>query len=137
MLLRCFEWNRNRSGPQVALLKPLSLTPNFSWVWRLRTAWQSLRRFPLAVALDLPGIMRTRRRKTVKNGWCACRPLPTQLKLAYVFSVAQICNLPYRRIAFCGQVGKCECARTLGRLCRLQIGDTADYKSALRGRAGR
>src|SRR5262245_12611687 len=39
-----------------------------------------------------------------------------------VFSVAQICNLPYRRIAFCG-VGNCQHARIFGR--------SADYKSAI------
>src|SRR5678809_1403722 len=51
-------------------------------------------------------------------------------------SVAQICNLPYRRIAFCESRIFVRQSRKRT-LCRLQIGDTADYKSALRsGRAG-
>src|SRR5205823_3758806 len=45
--------------------------------------------------------------------------------------VAQICNLPYRRIAFCGR-GKIPESQEPEHACRLQIGDTADYKSALR-----
>src|SRR6476660_9372046 len=52
----------------------------------------------------------------------------------YVFSVAQICNLLYRRIAFCG-ASAVTMRSNFRTLCRLQIGDTADYKSALRGRA--
>ena len=48
-----------------------------------------------------------------------------------VFSVAQICNLPYRRIAFCGPFASHGRLEHLP-LCRLQIGDTADCKSALR-----
>jgi len=45
--------------------------------------------------------------------------------------VAQICNLLYRRFSTCGA----RAVRTLSdnpAVCRLQIGDTADYKSALR-----
>ena len=52
-----------------------------------------------------------------------------------LFSVAQIFNLLYRRIAFCRA---CECpevSRTCDP-CRLQIGDTAESNSALRLRAG-
>jgi hypothetical protein len=47
--------------------------------------------------------------------------------------VAQICNLPYRRIAFCESRIFVRQSRKRT-LCRLQIGDTADYKSALRPR---
>ena len=47
-----------------------------------------------------------------------------------MFSVAQICNLLYRRIGFCGALARP--VRSNSRtLCRLQIGDMADYKSAL------
>jgi len=42
----------------------------------------------------------------------------------YVFSVAQICNLLYRRIAFCGASASANCPRTFSR--------PADYKSAIR-----
>jgi hypothetical protein len=42
----------------------------------------------------------------------------------YVFSVAQICNLLYRRIAFCGTSASAKRARTFG--------PSADYKSAIR-----
>ena len=47
--------------------------------------------------------------------------------------VAQICNLLYRRIAFCESRIFVRQSRKRT-LCRLQIGDTADYKSALRPR---
>jgi hypothetical protein len=45
--------------------------------------------------------------------------------------VAQICNLPYRGIGFCGPpiIQK---LRNSPKLCRLQIGDTAECNSALR-----
>ena len=45
--------------------------------------------------------------------------------------VAQICNLPYRRIVFCGP--PTNPTRWNGSMpCRLQIGDTAECNSALR-----
>jgi hypothetical protein len=66
-------------------------------------------------------------------GMCvACCQRPA----GHVFSVAQICNLLYRRIAFCGTSASGN-VLDLRALCRLQIGDTADYKSALRGRSRR
>jgi hypothetical protein len=52
-----------------------------------------------------------------------------------VFSVAQTCNLPFRRIAFCALPAVRGCWN-ISTLCRLQIGETADYKSALRRRSG-
>jgi ABC-type Fe3+ transport system permease subunit len=48
--------------------------------------------------------------------------------------VAQIRNLPYRRIAFCGPPAV-RARRNVSTSCRLQIGDTAECNSALR-RAG-
>ena len=44
--------------------------------------------------------------------------------------VAPICNLLYSRIAFCGPLGR-RTALGAPEACRLQIGDTADCKSAL------
>jgi hypothetical protein len=41
-----------------------------------------------------------------------------------VFSVAQICNLPYRRISFCGTSSSASALELFGR--------SADYKSAIR-----
>ena len=46
-------------------------------------------------------------------------------------SVAQIFNLLYRRIAFCGR-REVRRPSDLSTPCRFQIGDTADCKSALR-----
>src|SRR5262249_44781730 len=55
-------------------------------------------------------------------------------------SVAQICNLLYRRIVSC-RIASCTLFARCGALnwatvCRLQIGDTADFKSALRAKSG-
>jgi hypothetical protein len=44
--------------------------------------------------------------------------------------VAQVFNLPYRRISFC-DVSEIPERSAWRPLCRLKIGDTADWKSAL------
>ena len=46
-----------------------------------------------------------------------------------VFGVAQICNLPYRRIGFC-RVSARRTRRNIPAPCRLQIGDTAQRGKA-------
>jgi hypothetical protein len=76
------------------------------------------------------------------SGWDFSLPTEFQRRvsafassLPELFLARQICNLLYR-IAFCGASANAS-ALELRTLCRLQIGDTADYKSALRGRAVR
>jgi hypothetical protein len=51
------------------------------------------------------------------------------------FRVAQIFNLLYRRITFCG-ILRGPNAFGVGDACRLQIGDTAAFNSALRTAGG-
>ena len=66
---------------------------------------------------------------TAKCRWGAstkCRP-----RCGHAAHVAQIWNLPYRRIASCRALAGLK-AVDGSRPCRLQVGDTADFKSALR-----
>ena len=53
-----------------------------------------------------------------------------------VRKVAQICNLPYRGFAICLAAGFSKRRRDFRAVCRMQFGDTADCKSALRGIGG-
>jgi hypothetical protein len=50
--------------------------------------------------------------------------MPALKRIEYVFSVAQICNLLYRRIAFCAASASASALDLFGR--------SADYKSAIR-----
>jgi len=50
--------------------------------------------------------------------------------------VAQTSGLPYRRLAVCGPL-EVPTRVVISTLCRWQIGDTADWKSALRAKASR
>jgi signal transduction histidine kinase len=73
-----------------------------------------------------------------RGPWCdvrgeiaGCEGPPIGMKPLERILVAQISNLPYRRFATCG---RCEVSNAHGLAApsRLQVGDTADWKSALR-----